>query len=256
MTKFLKMIVLVGCLVSAKTVEAIPLLQLDILDGHYDPVTQTVIAGGNEFTLVALLTPRQGASATEVGNLLADTYYISAALNPVTAPPGGSLGSFNWEGTSYDVTGDMTFGTPPIEAGGFASRDPGDLSPHGIFPTYFAEFSFQFDPNDRTVRYDTQTNTGGLTPTTNTNNVAYYALFNVTTSLSGSNILHFDLYDTFVKTCRTRSTGCTADEDIDHFAPFSHDAQSTTNSVPEPQSLLLFGTGLVLATRMMRRKAS
>jgi hypothetical protein len=250
--KLLRISIVAGCLLSARSVEAIPLLQLDILNGHFDPVTETIIADGSTFTLVALLTPKPQQDAAP---LLADTYYISAAINPSVPEPGASLGSFTWEGTAYDVTGDMTYGTPPIESSGLAPTDPGDLSPHGIFPTYFAEFSFQFSETNRTERYNVQEEPGGLTPTSATNNVAYYALFNITTSLSGTDVLHFDLYDSYIKTCSNTNSCVLDDTEIEHFAPFSHDAQSSS-SVPEPQSLLLFGTGLVLATRIMRRKAT
>jgi hypothetical protein len=248
-TKFLKIAVCLVCLLSARSVGAYPLLQLDIVDGYYDPVTDTIVSSGPDFTLVALLTPRWNSN---VGALLADTYYISAAVDPRLAPPGATLGSFTWNDTPYDVTGDMTYGTPPLEASG-AVRDSGDLSPHGIFPTYFSEFSFQFSPDNRTVAYDSQDDPGGLDPTTATNNISYFATFNLTTSLSGDNVLHFDLYDTYIKDC-SRNRTCVPDEDIDHFAPFSHDAQST-NSVPEPHTLLTLATGLLFASRLIPRKA-
>jgi hypothetical protein len=248
--KILRIFFVVLCLSAADAVEAYPLLQLDILGGHYDASTQTIVSDGPNFTLVALLTPKNNSS---VESLLNDTYYISAAISPNVSEPGADLGTFSWNSTSYDVTGDMTYGTPPVEGSGLATGDPGDLAPHSIFPTYFREFEFQFSPTATTVSYNSQDDPGGLTPTSSTTGISYYATFNVTTELTGSNVVHFDLYDTLLRNCaRTRT--CTPDEDIEHFAPFSHDAESSnTHSVPEPQSLLLVSAGMLLASRALKR---
>jgi hypothetical protein len=244
--------VLVTSLLLASAVEATPLLQLDIVGGHYDSRTDTIVSSGPDFTLVALLTPRRNSDVT---SLLNETYYISAAVTPAVGPLGSTLGAFSWNSTTYDVTGDMTYGTPPLESGG-AAGDSGDLSRHGIFPTFFSEFSFRFAPANRTITYNSAEDPGGLRPTTSTTGISYFATFNVTTALSGNNVLHFDLYDTYIRQCGT-SRSCVPDEDIDRFAPFSHDAQSSNrSSVPEPQSLLVIGTGLVLATRMIKKKRS
>jgi len=234
--------------VAAAKAEAYPILQLDIIGGHYDAATQTIISSGSDFTLVAVLTPKLNQP---VASLLNDTYYISAAITPEHGPADTALGSFSWNGTNYLVTEDMTFGVPPLE-NDVATTDPGDLSPHSIFPTFFSEFSFQFSPENRTVKYDTAVNTGGLTPTTATTNVAYFAMFNITTALAGNNDLHFDLYSSLVKSCKMTRT-CTYDEDIEYFAPFSHDAEST-HSVAEPQSMLTMAVGLLVAARALRRE--
>ena len=93
--------------------EAYPVLQLDIVGGYYDSATQTTTSTGSEFQLVALLTPNGN---TSLADLLAETYFISVALTPQTGPTGiSSLGSFSWDGTSYDVTDDMVYGVPPME---------------------------------------------------------------------------------------------------------------------------------------------
>jgi hypothetical protein len=222
---------------AAATAEAYPILQLDIIGGHYDAATETIVSGGPDFVLVALLSHADA-------DLLADTYYISAAVSPNPGPAGGDLGNFSWNGTNYDVTDDMTYGTPPLEASG-ATHDGGDLPGHGIFPTFFREFSFQFSTANRTEEYNTEDNPSGLTPTSATTNVAYYALFNITTGLTGDNVLHFDLYNSAV-----RRNG---DEDVDRHAPFSHDAESSNQKVAEPGSMLLMSMGLLFAARSMRR---
>ncbi len=235
-------------LASAKA-EAYPILQLDIIGGHYDAATQTIVSSGPDFTLVAVLTPQRN---TPISPYLNDTYYISAAVSPNVGPTDTSLGAFTWNGTNYLVTEDMTHGTPPLELGE-ATRDPGDLAPHSIFPTFFNEFAFQFSSDNRTVSYNTANNPGGLTPTSATTNISYFATFNLTTSLIGNNVLHFDLYNTLIRTCKRNGT-CTYDEDIELFAPFSHDAEgSVSHSVAEPQSMLAMSVGLLIAARMLRR---
>jgi hypothetical protein len=243
-----RLLVLVAFLGVSARAEAFPALQLDILGGHYDPFTQTIVSDGPDFTLLALLTPNP--LKNNLAELLNTTYYIAAATWPAVEPGGSSLGSFTWEGTNYLITEDMMYGTPPLELAG-ADGDVGDLGPHGIYPTHFAEFAFQFSPENRAVTYNSALDTGGLVPTSATTGVSYFAAFNITTSLQGSNVLHFDLYNSYVQSCSKAGT-CALDEDVAMFAPFSHDAESE-NRVPEAQSLLLMSTGLLIAGRLFRR---
>jgi hypothetical protein len=248
--KALKAAVLSAVFILASvSAEAYPILQLDIIGGQYDAATQTIVSSDSVFTLVAVLTPTANEPLTPY---LSDTYYISAAVSPEHGPDDASLGSFTWNDTNYRVTEDMTYGVPPLDDGNGAG-DSGDLAPHSIFPTFFSEFSFQFSPENRTLQYNTADNPGGLTPTTATTNVSYFATFNITTSLVGSNVLHFDLYNSLVQSCR-RSGTCTYDADIELFAPFSHDAESSvTHHVAEPQSMLIMSVGLLVAARALRR---
>src|SRR5688572_13007427 len=113
---------------SAAHAVAYPILQLDIIGGTYDAATQTIVSGGPDFTLVALLTPKPGG----IVGLINDTFYISAAVTPQTGPTNVSIGSFTWNGSNYDVTEDMIYGTPPLELG-LAGAYPGDMEGHAIF---------------------------------------------------------------------------------------------------------------------------
>lgn len=208
---------------------AVPTLQLDIAGGAYDKSTQTIVAAGNSFTLYAYLSPN-------FCNTLTDTYFISAAISPKVDKAGADIGSFNFNGATINATGDMTYGVPPLEdIVKLQGWDSGDLPKHGIFPTYFSEFEFQFSDANQIGTYNTQDRaiSGGSIPTSGTG--MYYVAFTIDTSLLDPNyVLHFDLYNTKLKGL---------DVDVTQFAPFSHDAQSA--AVPEPSTVLLLGSGLI-----------
>ncbi len=61
--------------------------------------------------------------------------------------------------------------------------------------------------------------------------------------LGGSGLtLHFDLYGSIESANGAR------------FAPFSHDADAVATVVPEPASMVLFGTGALAAVALKRRR--
>ena len=93
-------LVLVGGSVASGRAE--PLLQLDIEGGTWDSSTETLVVTGPIFTLYAILTPGGGDN---IADLLNDFYYISAALTPKTVEPGGTFGSFLFDGVNEDLNG-------------------------------------------------------------------------------------------------------------------------------------------------------
>jgi hypothetical protein len=234
---------------------AVPTLQLDIVGGVYDETTETIVApSGDELTLVALLTPHKKDEA----ELLLTEYFLSAALLPAVEEA-SDLGSFSIqmgedEAQTFDATGDMAFGAPPHEP--LQAFDAHDLSRHGIFETYFAEFGFTFDPDQQAASYDTQDTPGGDLDITGTG--SFYQLFTIDASLLAEGLdLHFDLYSTkFVGgggSGMLTGTGLEDELDRDLFAPFSHDAETHTNGMPEPATFALVGLGgLLLAMRRRR----
>ena len=214
---------------------AVPMLQLGIGGGTYDPVTETIVTTSPSFTLYAY--GKKGADGDTVFNKVVDLseqFFISIALTPQTGPTApSSIGSFDVNGNTYDID-DMIYGVPPIE-GGDATMDGHDLQKHGIFETFFLEIPFLFVSNQTTASVNTQ-DTPGSTPDSSSGDDLYFVGFDVDASnLFDGFFLHFDLYNVRVKGGKFGE-----DYDINDFAPFSHDAAY----VPEPTTLALMSLGL------------
>ena len=216
---------------------AVPTLQLGVAGGSYDSATETIFSSGPSFALYAFLTP-------DSQNLLGDTYYLSMALTPPTSAP-ATLGSFSYNGNTVNVTGDMTFGNPPID-----SFFP-ELPSHGVFDTYYKEVAFAFSSADQSGVFNTQDHPS-WGPQTGSG--MYYTRFDIdTTNLASGYEIHFDLYNTnLVEKCMGNQ-GCSLDGNT-QFAPFSHDAQSFTTPVPEPEIYAMLAAGLGLMGFVARRR--
>jgi hypothetical protein len=237
---------------------------LDIKNGVYvGGDDETIFATSNPFTLYAL---NQGAGG--------GTFYVSMALVPKLAPPGGDFGSFKYALDSDNsgtvngseswqtvlVSGDMTYGTAPLELlSSIQGWDAGDLAKHGIFETYFIEVGFSFNDALKTTPYNSADgSTTGLTADPSGTMLFMPFLLD----LSGLDLdyaLHFDLYNTQTKTLvenlgKGQKVELT-DVDVNGFAPFSHDAQSG-NRVPDGgTTLLLLGVALAGLSTFTRKTA-
>ena len=224
---------------------AIPTLQLDIEGGVYDPVTETTITGADVFNLHALLSP-------DADSTLEGLYRFSAALTPQTAQtdPGPDLGSILFGGSPYDVTGDMVWGTPPLELLLGTTEEGKDLPPHSIFPTYYLEFEVDFTLATPLSSYNVQDDIGDPTDfpfnLNDPDDVMYGLSFEVDVSgLAEGYGLQFDLYQVLVNS-RKETT------DIVQFAPFSHDGATT--GVPDSGvTIALLGLALVGLAGLQRR---
>jgi hypothetical protein len=226
--------------VCASPAWALPGLQLGANPSIYRSGDETVQATANPFTLYAL------GDSTGPHWDLSSTYFLSLAIvkhdgSPMTIAD-KTFGTFTISGAGVSggtrtyAFSDLVFGNPPFEAS--LDKDPGDLSSHSIFPTYFAEVGFKFTTSKTTTPYNVQDTPNGFTPATTGS--MFYQDFNVNiTGLADGYDLHFDLYDEVVK-----SGG---DIDVDDFAPFSHDAVSGphTNVPDASSSVVLLGVALL-----------
>jgi hypothetical protein len=206
---------------------AIPTLQLDIPEGEYDPVTEGAVIDKSEpFELWALLT-------TADPSLADGTFYLSIALIP-SEDTTDNYGSFVLDGMTYDVSDDMIYGNPP------ALEASADLAPHGVFPTYYLETPFTFANADTIQPYDVDPDGD---QTAGPQFEMYYVPFQIDASgIVGGYNLHFDLYYITFSDNSDEPDGLI-------FAPFSHDAET----VPEPQSLVVLGIGMVCLVAFRRR---
>ena len=221
---------------SSTQVLAIPALQLTINGGTYDTTTETTVTSDTIFDLYSLLT----ADSAE------GDYRLSIAVVPaLTVGAGGDYGSFTLNGTVFDVTGDMVFGTPPLDTLG----RPDSLPTHGIYDTYYTEFGFNFNSAQASNPYDV-TDTGNIGVIPVAGKGAFWKMFEFNvTELTANTLLHFDLY----RVDPTTGTLFSANS----FAPFSHDAEDgpPSNNVPEPQILILLGMGLIVSVFSSRRNS-
>jgi hypothetical protein len=208
---------------------ALPLLQLDASGGLYDNSTETTVATTTNFTLFAMLN-----GLTQNGG----NYFVSAALFPAPSTVGGDYGSFVFNGQTINATADMVYGSPS------------QLPAHGIYPTWYKEFAFTFDPTQKFTNYNVQNVVGthaGVTDNASGNSLYMDFIVDVSGLAAGTTLV-FDLY-----TYGASGTGKVK------FAPFSHNAGSGEgggNLVPDGgMTLILLGTalaGLALFRRSVR----
>jgi hypothetical protein len=109
------------------------------------------------------------------------------------------LGSIKINGIEFGVTKDLMYGTPPSEDPlKLQPKDQGDLSQHSIYPTYFGEFIFNFDPTRKSGLFNTEDHPG-LESTSEEDGKPsmYWKSFDIDVSgLVNGYAIHFDLYNT------------------------------------------------------------
>ena len=235
----MSVIVFVACLllVSGNTVFAVPYLQLDAYPaGYVDGDEQSIVTTDLQFTLYALVESTKGSTSPSGG------FYINVAIipDPGQDPPFPDLGSYEFDGGTFDVTDGMEYGIPPIEV--FIQQN--SLPSHGVYDTYYREHEFELTPPTGFAdAYDAQYDFGGPEnfPPTPGGGEIWYKAFSV--DASGLTYppyrLHFDFYTKDV------------DGNITAFAPFSHDVVAT----PIPASVILGMLGLGVVGLKLRKFA-
>ena len=214
--------------VAVQTSWALPNLQLDIAGGTYVGGTEeSTLSDKSAFSLEALVLSSYLALDPS------KTYYLSAAITPKTSVPlTADFGSFTINGTTYDATHGMIWGTPPVD-----EAQPGELTTHGIYDTHYAEIAFTFAGSDLIDAYNVQDGASGPGKI-NRKTFAVDA-----SGLAEGYEVHFDLYNTKTK------KGL---EVVDQFAPFSHDAVSAPDA---GSTVALFGVALAGLGTLRRFRA-
>jgi len=205
---------------TAPWANAIPALQLDATGGVYDNTVESTSISSDVIDLWALLNSAPASSGT---------YWVDVAITPKTTTP-QNLGSFTFNGTPVNVTSGMTLGNP-------------GLPPHGVYNTYYKEFSFTFNSSNKITPYDVSTDAGHPVTHVNPTGSGTYNQFLVDLSGLSENVeVWFDFY-------HKNTSGA-----VDANAPFSHDVFSV--AVPEASTsiLLLFGLVAMFGFALVRHK--
>ena len=236
MSVVIRILVSLAITVSSAAALAVPSLQLYSSEGEWDSLEETWVVspdpGVTTFDLTAFAVDKGFGS--KAGNAFdgSDTnaYLVLSILPPGVFDGDEDAGDFGIVEVDGDDTSDWSYGTPPTE-------DP--MSPHGIFPTWYVTYMFNFGEPDQAV-FNTSGDGFDATP----KDIGFRRDFTVDFGglFTAGSILHVDLF--------------TLDEEgeVHKVAPFSHDAEAII-SVPEPSQLVLFGMGLLLLVAARYRRA-
>jgi len=211
-------------LATAPCANAIPALQLDATGGVYNNTVESTSLSSDVIDLWAVLKSAPVPSGT---------YWVDVAITPQTTSA-HNFGSFMFNGNTINVTSGMTLGNP-------------GLAPHGIYNTYYKEFSFTFNSTHRITPYDASLDAGHPASHVSSSGSGFYNEFSINLSGLSENVeVWFDFY-------HKNASGA-----VDANAVFSHDvftvAPGGTTTVPEPTGFVLTGIGLLILFGVIRRR--
>ncbi len=234
-----------------------PLLQIYIQGATYDTTTATWVlntTSGSSFTLwtIGNISGPGGKGTIYDAKLTVAYDHLSAssADQPVFQLTPTTTGGFG------GYTDPSTPGTPTLSYTSLSGTEIPTLSDGSALPShgeYGSSTNWQLFQLGNFSNPDSPcgdfTNSGGTaipTPSSSTGcEINAYTLTLLSTAGLPYTSLHFDLFDHVQSANKARSV----------FAPFSHDGEADyTSPVPEPQSLLLFGSGLLAIGGLVRRR--
>lgn len=202
---------------------ALPVLQIDIEGGTYNPVhpnvllNESTLINSDQFIVDAIFTPGGGAS------IPADTYYLI-------------VGFADQDGNSVTSIGSGQVLVDGVVLSTFYQGTPAGLPNYGPYPTYYSLVEFNFESAVRITSYNVEEDPGD--PVVNPAGQSLMVQFDIDRSgLSTDYLITFDLVGG------------------GKFAPPSHNGASVP-PVPEPGTIGLvgIGVGLLAARKWMKRK--
>lgn len=228
----------VALLLSASAAQAFPELQLYIEGATYVNNTWVVESAGS----LRLWTIADVGAKGSIDNVKLSIAYASG-LNPTFAMTGSSTLGYNGF-VDPSTPSNPVFGQTVTDGSAPLLGDGSSLPSHGIFGagTDWAEFDLgDFTLTDSHIA-DFTNATNPLAPQNNKTGQINVYDFNVSGVAPGTTF-HFDLYGNYYNNQGAQYT----------FAPFSHDAETTTT--PEPGTIAMVGLGAAgLAARLRSRR--
>ena len=205
-------------IIMAPAVFAVPAIQLYINspEAVYNTATDTWVVNASDFELWVITS---NADSKPLYDLT-----LVAAIADTDTPVDGAL---SIDGSSV-MASEYTYGTPPSWG-----ENAGSYPPHDIYPTMYHEMTIGLVNTAPEIVYDMEPGTTGSA-------MGMIFKYQISTSYS---MIHFDSYGFF-----RESDGKFT------FAPNSHDAERSGNSIPEPATMILMGLGLAGTSLFGRKK--
>lgn len=228
--KLWKLALIVCVLVAVgSTATAVPILQLYVEGGTYDPVLESWVVTGPDAKLWVLGNVDGPGGAGQISNV-----YLVASVY-------GTIGTLVLTGTTTSLVTDPSNPGDPTYVGTSSPIDiPEGVENHEEYSSADAhlfysigDFTLLDSPVADLINYFPSY--PGSAWSENAGQLNVYSV-----TVSGYSVVHFDAYDTVAGQTHAKVV----------FAPFSHDA----SVVPEPTALCLLGAGLAGIAFIRRRR--